>query len=413
MSDHGDMTDTTRTRTPRLERSREDRILAGVSGGLGAHLGINAWWLRLAFIILAFFGGFGVLLYIAAWLVIPDKGYKDPVISQWLRNLDMSDGGTIFGVVLVGAAALIVLTQFADFSGTLVVAAVLFIAGLLLYRGDLTTSKDTNEEESTMPITEEPAATTATVVVDDADVPPAPPAQQPPVPSEPDEPPAPKPPKEKSVLGRITIAVGLIVVAVMALIDLTFTTVDIEPFHYFAAAVGVVGVGLVVGAFIGRALWLIIVGVLLLPVMWLATLAPSTWDFSAGEFLYEPQTVAEVERSIDHGVGQVILDLTSLSRDQLSTVGEMNVDLGAGELIVRLPLDVGATINAEVGLGEITGPFESRTGVGLEVHDALVGSAPSVLTLHLEVGAGVINISGPQGGFLGGSSTIIIEGSSS
>ena len=38
-----------------------DRVLAGVAGGLGTHLGINAWWFRLAFIILAFFGGFGNL----------------------------------------------------------------------------------------------------------------------------------------------------------------------------------------------------------------------------------------------------------------------------------------------------------------------------------------------------------------
>ena len=46
MADDGDMTDTTRSRTTRpnqrLERSREDRVLAGVAGGLGTHLGINA-----------------------------------------------------------------------------------------------------------------------------------------------------------------------------------------------------------------------------------------------------------------------------------------------------------------------------------------------------------------------------------
>ena len=65
MADDGDMTDTTRTRntrSTRLERSREDRVIAGVSGGLGAHLGANPWLFRLAFIILAFFGGVGVLL---------------------------------------------------------------------------------------------------------------------------------------------------------------------------------------------------------------------------------------------------------------------------------------------------------------------------------------------------------------
>ena len=114
MGDDGDMTDTTRTRTDRstrLERSREDRVLAGVSGGLGIHLGINPWWFRFAFLILTFFGGFGLLVYIAAWLVIPDQGYEDPIISQWLGRLDTKDGGTIFGLILVGAAAVIVLTR--------------------------------------------------------------------------------------------------------------------------------------------------------------------------------------------------------------------------------------------------------------------------------------------------------------
>ena len=128
MTDDGNMTHTTNTRTdpaPGLHRSRDDRILAGVAGGLGRHLGINAWWIRLAFLVLAFFGGFGLLVYVAAWLVIPDDGYRSPIISQWLGRLDTNDGGTIFGVVLVGAAVVILLTQFADVSGTLVVAAIL------------------------------------------------------------------------------------------------------------------------------------------------------------------------------------------------------------------------------------------------------------------------------------------------
>ncbi|MGI9665762.1 MAG: PspC domain-containing protein [Acidimicrobiia bacterium] len=415
------MTDTTRTRKTdgRLERTRDGRILAGVASGLSEHLGINAWWFRFAFIILAFFGGFGVLVYIAAWLVIPDKGYKDPVIAQWLTNLDMSDGGTIFGVVLVGAAGLIVLTQLADFSGTLIVASVLFVAGFLLYRGDLTSPKKSIDDEQALASTAvsdsdptpPPAVAGALVVTEE--MPPAPPSAEPPAPTEPAVPPPPKPPKERSVLGRITIAAMLIVMATMALVDLAFDSIDTEPIHYFATAVAIVGIGLVVGAFVGRALWLIIVGVLLLPVMWLSTLAPSTWDFSAGEFLYEPTTVADVETDIDHGVGQVVIDLTGLSAIELAAVEEIDVELGAGEVVIRLPEDVGFTLNAEVGLGEITGPFESRTGVGLEINNESFGSPPSILTLNLELGAGVITISDQGEPWNAIGQSVLIEGSAS
>ena len=73
MPDDGDMNDTTHTRKPagkpaaRLERSREDRIIAGVSGGLGTYMGANPWLFRLAFIILAFFGGFLVFTVVGCW----------------------------------------------------------------------------------------------------------------------------------------------------------------------------------------------------------------------------------------------------------------------------------------------------------------------------------------------------------
>ena len=116
------MTNTTHTRNTanrRLQRTHEDRIIAGVSTGLGDYLDINAWWFRLAFVILTVFGGAGILLYAIAWIVIPDERDEDPIITGWISRLDTSDGGAIFGFVLIGAAALIVLSQIADVSGAL------------------------------------------------------------------------------------------------------------------------------------------------------------------------------------------------------------------------------------------------------------------------------------------------------
>jgi signal transduction histidine kinase/phage shock protein PspC (stress-responsive transcriptional regulator) len=50
-------------------RSRTDRVLAGLAGGIGERLGIDPVVVRLAFVVLAFAGGFGVLLYLFGWLI--------------------------------------------------------------------------------------------------------------------------------------------------------------------------------------------------------------------------------------------------------------------------------------------------------------------------------------------------------
>ena len=55
----------------RLYRLRNDRVVAGVASGLAAHLELDPVWVRLAFVVLAFIGGLGFLLYIVAWVVMP------------------------------------------------------------------------------------------------------------------------------------------------------------------------------------------------------------------------------------------------------------------------------------------------------------------------------------------------------
>jgi phage shock protein C len=65
------MTDTTKNV---LRRSRKNRILLGVCGGLGDFFGINPTWFRLAFLIAAIPGGVpGIGLYLLLWLIIPSE----------------------------------------------------------------------------------------------------------------------------------------------------------------------------------------------------------------------------------------------------------------------------------------------------------------------------------------------------
>lgn len=58
----------------KLRRSRNNRIFAGVCGGLADFFGIKAFWFRLAFLIALIPGGVpGFLLYLLLWLIIPNE----------------------------------------------------------------------------------------------------------------------------------------------------------------------------------------------------------------------------------------------------------------------------------------------------------------------------------------------------
>ena len=56
----------------RLRRSRSDRWIGGVCGGIAAATGAETWIWRLLLVLLALFGGTGVLLYILLWIFVPE-----------------------------------------------------------------------------------------------------------------------------------------------------------------------------------------------------------------------------------------------------------------------------------------------------------------------------------------------------
>ena len=70
----------------RLQRSRSDRMLAGVSGGLARYFEIHPAVFRVGFVVLTLLGGAGILIYAAAALVIPDEGKEDSIATAALRN---------------------------------------------------------------------------------------------------------------------------------------------------------------------------------------------------------------------------------------------------------------------------------------------------------------------------------------
>jgi len=72
--------------TKRLERSRSDRKLAGVCGGLARYFDIHPAVYRVGFVVLTLLGGAGILIYLAAALVMPDEGHEDSFATAALRT---------------------------------------------------------------------------------------------------------------------------------------------------------------------------------------------------------------------------------------------------------------------------------------------------------------------------------------
>lgn len=60
------------TNSNRTQLRRQNGMVAGVCGGMGAFFGLSPWWFRLLFLLLMAPGGVpGILLYILLWIVVP------------------------------------------------------------------------------------------------------------------------------------------------------------------------------------------------------------------------------------------------------------------------------------------------------------------------------------------------------
>jgi phage shock protein PspC (stress-responsive transcriptional regulator) len=67
------LSDDPRTDLNQLRRSRTDRWLGGVCGGLAKVTGLESWILRLLFVLVTMLGGAGVLIYILMWIFVPEE----------------------------------------------------------------------------------------------------------------------------------------------------------------------------------------------------------------------------------------------------------------------------------------------------------------------------------------------------
>jgi|TARA_B100001971_G_C18244644_1_gene573363 phage shock protein PspC (stress-responsive transcriptional regulator) len=70
----------------KLFRSRENKVVAGVCGGIGDYFNMDPIWVRLAFVLFTFINGIGIIIYIVAWILVPENPNQKEVKKTTAEN---------------------------------------------------------------------------------------------------------------------------------------------------------------------------------------------------------------------------------------------------------------------------------------------------------------------------------------
>jgi signal transduction histidine kinase len=103
---NGDARDA-RAPRPTLQRSRSDRLIAGVAGGVAQHLGVDPVFVRLAFLALGLALGFGVVVYVLLWILAPAEPVGSAASAAPRRIPRPSSREVLGGVLLIGGILVI------------------------------------------------------------------------------------------------------------------------------------------------------------------------------------------------------------------------------------------------------------------------------------------------------------------
>jgi phage shock protein PspC (stress-responsive transcriptional regulator) len=118
----------------RLYRSNTQRVIAGVSGGLGEYFGLDPIWFRIGFVVLALGGGSGILIYLVMWLVIQPapNGHVSPPPGQGAPT-----GAAVVGAVFMIVGTIALANTIAPWMGQYIWPVVFVLVGLALVMGGL------------------------------------------------------------------------------------------------------------------------------------------------------------------------------------------------------------------------------------------------------------------------------------
>jgi phage shock protein PspC (stress-responsive transcriptional regulator) len=318
------------TSTPRrLLRSRDDRVVGGVAGGLGKYFNVDPVFFRVGFVALAFVGGLGILLYLAALLFVPAEdpaGGEPPPRSR--------------AVTIAGAVLLIV------------------VGGLLL--ADLSLGALTFSPLGFLAIV---GAAVWWLIWGRSRAPEG---------------------DGRRTLTRI--ALGLVIlVASLALFACSVWAAAAGGGVAVAILVIVTGALIALAAFRGGARWLIAPA--LAVALGLGVVAAADIDLNGGygKRVYAPASLADVPERYDLGAGRLEVDLRGVD----FPAGERNLDIevGFGEAVLVVPRDVCVAADADVGAGYLRVLGWDDGGFNVDWDDGAPAEARLVVNAHVGMGA--------------------------
>jgi phage shock protein PspC (stress-responsive transcriptional regulator) len=314
----------------RLTRPREGRVVSGVCAGLGRYFGVDPVLFRVAAVALIFFGGAGVLLYIAAVLLVPEEGEDTPA-HKTRRDRALA----IVGVILLVVAAGTVFSH--GFHAGWVVGpfAFVLIAGLVAWwlvsgerpRGD-----------------------------------------------------------GRDIARSVARGVGVLAICVALAFGGAWLA-GTGGGTAAAIAVIVAGAALAGAALEGHGRWLILPALsLALPVAFVSA-ANIDLHGGAGDKQYNPTSASEVRDSYRVGAGRLIVDL----RNAQLPPGDraLKVKVGVGEAVLIVPRDVCVATEAKIGMGQVQSFDRSNSGVDVNWSDqppAPAGTTRVVLDANVGIG---------------------------
>jgi hypothetical protein len=170
---------------------------------------------------------------------------------------------------------------------------------------------------------------------------------------------------------------------------------DIPAQGILAAALGVVGLGLVLGAFAGRARGLVVWGVLLTIAVTVVSFAHVPLRGGVGDRTWEPGSVAQVHSTYRLGVGDANLDLSGVDFAGV-TRKTVHVRQGVGHLTITVPSSVVVRVHGHVHGGDLIVPGQrSIHGSDLGLTTIVPEGSPAgsvVLVVDAELGVGTLEV---------------------
>jgi phage shock protein PspC (stress-responsive transcriptional regulator) len=321
----------------RLMRSRENRVIGGVCGGLGRYFNTDPVIFRIGAIALAFVGGAGVLLYLAALLLMPSDSGSAPVGQR--------PEGRNRALVIAGVVVLLLIAWPFLLGGGFLLAGLFIPLAILVGAGVLVWWLVSGEGPS-----------------GDA----------------------------RDVARRAALGIGVLIACGIIWVAGAFATAA-GPDWVVAALVIVAGGAILAGAFLKPVRWLILPAVTLALAAGTVSAAGLDLDGGAGEREYRPASVVDLRDRYELGIGELVIDL----RDTDLPAGDvpLGIDLGLGEARVIVPDDVCVATSADVGMGNVNLFGRDNGGIDVDFDDT-PDAAPdrTRLVLDAEIGVGELRV---------------------